>query len=66
MAALANALKNSDNRLEVLHLEDNDLAAEGGRALAPGVWQCHCLRELHLGNTGIGDEGAKPRDLRKA
>lgn len=43
--------------LEVLHLEDNDLGREAGKALAAGLWQCQALRELHLCNTGIGDEG---------
>ena len=55
--ALGRSLKESACRLEVLHLEDNDLGPEAGKALAAGLWQCQALRQLHLCNTGIGDEG---------
>ncbi len=53
---LATALRETDS-LEVLRLDDNPLAEQGGSALAAGVWQSQSLRELHLCNTGIGDEG---------
>ena len=55
--ALATALKHPDSNLQVLHLEDNMLGPQGSEALAAGLWQCHSLRELHLGNTGIADGG---------
>lgn len=58
--ALATALKDADSSLQVLHLEDNLFGPEGSRALAAGLWHCHSLQELHLGNTGIGDEGLAP------
>ena len=53
---LATALRETDS-LEVLRLDDNPLAEQGGSAVAAGVWQSQSLRELHLCNTGIGDEG---------
>ncbi len=54
---LAAAMKETGSRLEVLCLDDNPLTAEGGNALAAGVWNSQSLRQLHLCNTGIGDAG---------
>ncbi len=53
---LATALRGTDS-LEVLRLDDNPLAEQGGSAVAAGVWHSQSLRELHLCNTAIGDEG---------
>lgn len=53
---LATALREAHS-LEVLRLDDNPLTEHGGSALAAGVWHSQSLRELHLCNTGIGDEG---------
>lgn len=57
MQHLATALRDEDSQLEVLCLDDNPLTAQGGQALAAGVWQSPSLTQLHLCKTGIADEG---------
>lgn len=44
-------------RLQVLHLDGNNLGFSGTSALRPML---SLLRELHLGFAGLGDEGEHP------
>ena len=45
--------------MQTLHLDQNDIGADGAKALTESLQHCNNLQTLYLDRNGIGDDGAK-------
>ncbi|KAH9261893.1 hypothetical protein BASA81_000549 [Batrachochytrium salamandrivorans] len=58
--AVASFLLHPNCKLEILHLEKNDIGPRGGKAISVAVSRNTCLLELYLGRNDLEDDGAAP------